>query len=80
MNKFQKKLNATTKYYIRSYTEELLKSNESFSAKGWSNSNTQLEKVLDELFILSSKSYYRWVRVMVKSQVEKEFQHGNTYI
>jgi len=78
MNKFQKKLNATTKKYIESYKEEFLESNPFPIVNRQCGKTNMLiarvEKLLEELSILDSKSYYRWVRGMIKEQVKVGFK------
>ena len=81
INKYQKKLNKQVKKKIELNTEEFLINRKFLQPRGFGKSSLVIKNtfyILEQLGMLQSKGYYRWIRKMTKASIKKEkIYYGN---
>ena len=74
-NKYQKKLNKHVNTKVKKNIKEFLAVHRTIQSRGCGKSSLMKRNtfyVLEQLGILQSKGYYRWIRKMTKASIKKE--------
>ena len=74
MNKYQKKLNNYTHKKVEKNISEFLTIHQTFEPRQCGKTSLRIRNtfdILEQLGILQSKGYYRWIRKIVRNNIKK---------